>query len=130
MLPPRLLQAMGTLLVAAGILAHFGGLGLPALVVGVVLGLALLAVMFVGGGPRPIPESGVVFEEAMGVLRRASVGGTLVAGAAVAVTAALWWMGQAGPVDTVLVFLVGLLVAYASTIAAVALVLVTELASQ
>lgn len=130
MLPPRLLQAMGLLLVAAGVVGFLTPLGWPALVVGVGLGLGLLSVTIVEGGPRPIPESGIVFEEAMAVLRRASVGGTLVAGAAVAVTAALWWLGRAGPVDLVLVFLLGLVVAYASTIAAVALITVTEVAGR
>lgn len=130
MLPPRLLQAIGGLLVVAGVLAWFTPLGLAGLLVGVVLGAALLAVTFVGGGPRPIPETGIVFEEAMAVLRRASIGGTLVAGASVALTAALWWLGEAGPVDVVLVFLVGLVVAYTSTIAAVALITVTEIAGR
>lgn len=130
MLPPRLLQAIGALLVVAGIAAWFTPLGLAGLLVGVVLGAALLAVTFVGGGPRPIPESGIVFEEAMAVLRRASIGGTLVAGSAVALAAALWWLGHAGAVDVVVVFLVGLLVAHTSTIAAVALITVTEIAGR
>jgi hypothetical protein len=43
----------------------------------------------------------------------------------VAVTAILWWLGRARPVDVV-VFLLGLVVAYTSTIAAVALVAVRE----
>jgi len=49
----------------------------------------------------------------------------LVAGAGVAVTAILWWLGRARPVDVV-VFLLGLVVAYPSTVAAVALVAVRE----
>lgn len=130
MLPPRLLRVLGLLLVAAGIAGFLSRLGVAALLVGVGLGVILIGVTFVGGGPRPIPESGIVFEEAMAVLRRASVGGTLVAAAAVAITAGLWWLGRAGPLDTVLVFLVGLLVAYTSTIAAVALITVTEIAGR
>lgn len=127
MLPPRMLQALGVLLIVAGVAGSFTPLGAAALVVGVGLGLGVFAVTFVGGGPRPMPESGFVFDEAMAVLRRATVGGTLIAGAALAVAAALWWMGPAGPVAVVVVFLLGLLVAYASTIAAAGVIAVTEL---
>lgn len=117
-------------MIVAGVLASFTSLGLPALVVGFGLGLGVLAVTLVEGGPQPMPEGGFVFEEVMAVLRRASMGGTIVAGAAVAVVGALWWLGRAGPIDFVVVFLLGLLVAYASTAAAAAVVAVTDLAGR
>lgn len=130
MLPPRLLQGLGLTMIVAGVLASFTSLGLPALVVGFGLGLGVLAVTLVEGGPQPMPEGGFVFEEVMAVLRRASMGGTIVAGAAVAVVGALWWLGRAGPIDFVVVFLLGLIVAYASTAAAAAVVAVTDLAGR
>lgn len=131
MLPPRMLQALGLMAIAAGALAYgFSPLGAPALVVGVGLGLGILAASFVGGGPQPVPKGGYPFDEAMVVLRRASVGGVLMAGAATAVAAALWWMGQAGPIHVVQVFLLSLLVAYASTITAAGVVVTTDQAGE
>jgi len=124
MLPPRMMQALGGMSVLAGLLGGVAtSMGTMALVVGVGLGIGLIAATFVGGGPQPIPEAEYGFEDAMLLLRRASVGSTLVAGAAVAVAASLWWLGGAGPVDVVVVFLLALLVVFASTIAAAGLIL-------
>lgn len=126
MLPPRMLQALGLMAIVAGVLAHvFSPLEAPALVVGVGLGIGILATSFVGGGPSPVPKEGYSFDEAMAVLRRASVGGFLLAGAATATAAALWWMGLAGGIHVVQVFLLSLLVAYASTLTAAGVVVAT-----
>lgn len=130
MLPPRMLQALGGMAIVAGVLAFVfapARMAAGGLVVGVGIGLGILATTFVGGGPEPLPTSGFAFEDAMAVLRRASIGGVLLAGATVAVAAALWWMGLAAAIDVVQIFLLGLIVAYLSTLAGAGVVLVTSL---
>lgn len=125
MLPPRIMVGTGAALVAAGVVTYIlTDYQLEAAVVGIALGVSIIALADIGGGPRPIPRGGYAFPEAMAMLRRATFGGVTVATVLTALSFYLWIEGQAGPRDVLIVFALSLLVVYASVLAAGALVLV------
>lgn len=131
MLPRRVLDLLGAGLVAAGIVKYWASnyAALEAIVVGLALGAATIAAGRIGGGPKPVPEGGYSMEDAMGVLRRATWGGITI-GAVLTGLAFYFWITQPGlatVLDVLVIFALGLIVAYASLVAAAGLVVVDAL---
>lgn len=129
MLPRRVLDVLGTGLVILGVAKYWTSnfQELDAIVVGLALGAATVAAGRIGGGPQPVPAGGYDFEAAMGVMRRATWGGITIGGMLTGLGFYFWIAERIGPVELLTLFALGLVIAYASLVAAAGLVVVDRL---
>lgn len=131
MLPRRVLDLLGAGLVAAGIVKYWASnfAAVDAIIVGLALGAATIAAGRIGGGPQPVPPSGYSFDDAMRVLRRATWGGITIGGVLTGLAFYFWITrpGLASVLDVLTFFALGLIVAYASLVAAAGLIVVDAL---
>lgn len=131
MLPPRVMQSAGALLVLVSAVGFVVLGDLEILLVGLPVGLAILAGSVVGGGPEPSTPGGEDWEEAMGTLSRVTKATSVVAAGFVVSVGLLWQGGSGaafgvGPVDVLVVFALALLLVYGAIVAAAAILVVSH----
>ena len=128
MLSPRLMFLAGAGLIVLGVGTYvLSGNDWNAAIIGIVLGVAVMSLADIGGGPQPVPAEGYSFVQATALVRRATFGGLTVAMAITTLGFIMWLRDAAGPADVLTLFAISLLVVYASILAAGSLVLIAHM---